>query len=92
MANAVESATEIDWKDEMAAMYEALLKHKYCRDGASDTTEPLVTQICLSEFSRNDAMGLKVSLLVLIHLHQRSTDPKVIRSWRHVEVNVFHQR
>ncbi|KAH7383918.1 peptidase S8/S53 domain-containing protein [Pyrenochaeta sp. MPI-SDFR-AT-0127] len=75
----------------MAAMYEALLKHKLCRDGASDTTEALVTQICLSEINRNNTMGLKISLLILIHIHQKPTNAGVIRSWRHVEVEVFHQ-
>jgi hypothetical protein len=90
--NVLKSATELDWRDEMAAMYEALSRHKYCRDRTTDTTEALVTQICLSEITRNDEMGLKIALLILIHIHQKPNDAGVIRSWRHVEVDVFRQR
>lgn len=87
-----EATTQIDWRDEMAALYEAFSKHKQCHDSKTDTTEALVTQMCLSEISQNNEMGLKISLLVLMHIHNKPYDAGLIRSWRHVEIDVFHQR
>jgi hypothetical protein len=87
-----ESWSQFDCRDEMEALYEAFSKHKQCHDHVTDTTEPLITQMCLSEISRNNIMGLKISLLVLIHIHTKLRDARVIRLWRNVEIDVFHQR
>lgn len=83
---------EIDWRDEMAALHEALSWHKVCVDRETDTYEDLYTQICLSEIKRNDATELRISLLVRLHLHKKQGNTERTRSWRHVEVDVFPER
>ncbi|KAH8698087.1 hypothetical protein GQ44DRAFT_733414 [Phaeosphaeriaceae sp. PMI808] len=84
-------SSEVDWKAEMTAMYEAFSKYRLCRDKDTNTTEPLVTQIGLSEIDRHKEMGMKISVLIRIHVHTNSHEDKLVRSWRHINIDVFHQ-
>jgi hypothetical protein len=87
-----ESQPPIDFREAIVALHDALSRHKQCHDISSDTTEPLVTQMWLSEARRNNTVEFRISLLVLVHRHTRPYETGLKRCWRHVEIDVYRRR